>query len=206
MAKATFFLILALTVTLFTAQVSADDDDDPPMYAVHDFASGKLQARRTIKAQKACDADFGTQLEAVVTKMEKNKDADAEFANKLRQQFMDLMENNRNKNLCEKLTWCDMGVCQKRTKLQNRDVGGGDGAQAPPEADVAPPTTNTTSTGNKAAMNDTTVPVKEPETKKNDTSETTSAAVAVREVKFFFASFFHWAALTVIALLIPRNV
>jgi len=217
MAKSTLFLILA-TVTLFTGQASAaaagieSEFDDPPMYAVHDYASGQLQARRTIKARNPCDAEFGTLLEAVVTKMEKNKDADEEFANKLRQQFMDLMEKNKDKSLCEKLTWCDMGVCQKRVKLQNRAVeGGGAGAGGEPApVEGAPVATGPGPQEADASPRESKPKKDETKTddKKGETMTTTMStkSAAAREVKFFFTSLLHWAALTVIAILIPRNV
>jgi len=200
MTKATLFLLVALaTVAVFSNQVTAAEDDDPPMYAVHDFASGQLQQRRTIKANQPCDAEFGTVLEGVVTEMEKNKDANEEMANKLRQQFTDLMEKNGDKNLCEKLTWCDMGVCRKRTKIQNRAAGEGEDKPITKDPTTTKPTTIKKVETNSGPTTTKTTPAPPP-------GDTTMKSAAAREVKLFFSQAYEWAILTTMAILVPRNL
>jgi len=203
MTKAALFLLVALaTVAVFSTEVTAAGDDDPPMYAVHDYASGQLQQRRTIKANQPCDAEFGSILESVVTEMEKNKDANEEMANKLRLQFTDLMENNRDKNLCEKLTWCDMGMCRKRTKIQNRAVQEGP-VLTPDQPGVPKPKLPA---GNEMPDMPDTPTLPTGPTGAAPTTETTPKSAAVREVRLFFSQTARWAVLTVIAVLVPRNL
>jgi len=146
MGKVSLFLVALMA----TVMALSAEEAPPPMYAAHDYASGELQKRRTIKPGEACDAEFGTDLEGIVIEMERNKDANEELATKLRKQFQDLMDKNTDKNLCEKATWCDMGVCRKRGKIQGRSMdsgpsdpaaaGGAVAASKPPPPKVeAPP-------------------------------------------------------------------
>jgi hypothetical protein len=52
------------------------------------LSAGVMHDRMTLENGKACDSGFGTELEDIMSEMEKNKDATEELAKKLNATFV----------------------------------------------------------------------------------------------------------------------
>jgi len=184
--------------------------DDPPMFAVHDLASGELQKRRTIPAGKFCDADFGAELEGIVTEMEQNKDSSETIAQKLEEQFKGIMERNANKFLCQKSLWCDLGECKKRPSQPARNLRSDDeSVEAPRVKKADEDHVSLMAKGDKPKRTTSAKPKPSPTPKKATTSqgatknETSAATTNTIALSSFIVRF---TLLAIIAQVIPRNL
>jgi len=203
-------IVLGILVALPPQASRVRAAEDPPMFAVHDLASGELQKRRTIPAGKFCDADFGAELEGIVTEMEQNKDAEAVIAQKLEDQFKGIMERNANKFLCQKSMWCDLGECKRRPSQPARNFRSDDEPVEVPEVarvkkeDVKIPNT-VVSTSTPTAVNSTEeTPSDSEDNDETSTIAETSAATTNTIAVFSFA--IRITLLSIIAQVIPRNL
>jgi len=205
------WIVLGILVALPPQASRVRAAEDPPMFAVHDLASGELQKRRTIPPGKFCDADFGAELEGIVTEMEQNKDAQAAIAQKLEEQFKGIMERNANKFLCQKSLWCDLGECKKRPSQPARNLRSDD-EPAPAELSRAKKADADIINVNANAASDDTPSTADNSAKSStsggnggsETTSETSAATTNRIVVFSFV--IRFTLLSIIAQVIPLNL